>query len=232
LHAYLKAGCKKTKSFVVTRIIDTIRASSQAEGGGFIRKDRLNKRWYEVKEKIAREKVGQAFRDASVEFLKNKEEDGRSLQDPRSIPALAPESPRKGSLVPRDTPANGYLLLETEAKLIPEPLSYLSQPDWSMQSPRKRTHESFDMEPSVTPTSLELLVDEHDLSAGLSSDLIDKHNRPKIMKKRNSSMMDNFVKATNNLKQDWMPAWAPMDFEPTPFFESTPIKNIYVSRQA
>lgn len=232
LHAYIEASCKKSKSLVVTRIVDTIRASSQAEGGGFIRKDRLNKRWYEVKEKIAREKVGQALRDASVEFLNNKE-GGESVEDSRSIPALAPESPRKDSLAPRDTPSSSNLL-EPEAKkrkvkalsqFIPEPISQSNQPVWSMQSPGKRIYESFEMDPIVSPRSVKQVVREQELSDGPSSDLIDKQNRPQIMTNRSTSMMDNFVKAANNLDEDWMPAWAPLDFEPTP------LKQVYVSWQ-
>ena len=239
LHKFIEASCKKSKSYVVTIIVNTIRASSQAEGGGFIRKDRLNKRWYEVKDKIAREKVGQALRDASVDFLKNKEEDGSSVEASSSIPALAPESPRKGSLAPRDTPAKNDNLLETEANKCtpPEPVFQSNLPGWSTQSPRKRTYESVEVEAIVTPTSMKQVVYEEDSSVGPSSDLIDNQNRPQIMKKSprssSSSMMDKIVMSANNLKQDWMPVWAPSDFEPTPLFEpSTALKNVCVSRQA
>jgi hypothetical protein len=238
LHAYIEASWKKSKSLVVTRILDTIRASSQAEGGGFIRKDRLNKRWYEVKEKIAREKVGQALRDASLEFLKNKEEDGEHIADSRSIPGLAPESPRKDSPAARDTPSGSNLLepedkkrkVEALSQFIPEPLALSdTTPVWSMQSQGKIFNESFEMDPIVSPRSVRQVVCEQEaLSDGPSSDLIyNKQNRSRIMTKRGtSSMMDNFFKAATNLNEDWMPAWAPLDFEPTP------LRNVCVSRQA
>lgn len=237
MHTYINASCKKSKSLVVTKILDTIRASSRGVGGGFIRKDRLNKRWYEVKEKIAREKIGQALRDASVQFLKNKGEGGGCcVEDSMSIPALVSESPRNDSVDPRDTPTRINLLLEPETKkrsarqqFIPEPPSQsTNQPGWYMQSPGRRINESYEMLPIVAQTKMEQVVCRQDLSAGPPSDfLIDKQNRSRTMTTKGSaSMMVNFWKAATNLKEDWNPAWAPLDFEPTPLLESTPLKQV------
>ena len=40
---------------VVTVIVDAVRESSTQEYGGFVRKDLVSGRWYEVGDKIARE---------------------------------------------------------------------------------------------------------------------------------------------------------------------------------
>jgi hypothetical protein len=49
---------------VVTSIVDSINENSTQERGGFIRKDGPTGRWFEVEDKIAREKIGHALRDA------------------------------------------------------------------------------------------------------------------------------------------------------------------------
>ena len=52
---YLNAANKVAKSIVVTTIVDTVRKASPE--GSFVRK--INGRWHEVSEAIARERVGQ-----------------------------------------------------------------------------------------------------------------------------------------------------------------------------
>eukprot|EP00538_Stauroneis_constricta_P004463 CAMPEP_0119546310 /NCGR_PEP_ID=MMETSP1352-20130426/787_1 /TAXON_ID=265584 /ORGANISM="Stauroneis constricta, Strain CCMP1120" /LENGTH=778 /DNA_ID=CAMNT_0007591003 /DNA_START=98 /DNA_END=2434 /DNA_ORIENTATION=- len=65
LQQYKLAKCKKQKSIVVTAIIETVRDQAKQIGGcGFVRKDLLRRQWFEVTEKIAREKIGQSLRDA------------------------------------------------------------------------------------------------------------------------------------------------------------------------
>jgi hypothetical protein len=59
LERYSKATTKLDKSLIVSSIVDTVRQLSP--GGGFIKKQ--GGCWYEVGDHIAREKVGQSFRD-------------------------------------------------------------------------------------------------------------------------------------------------------------------------
>jgi hypothetical protein len=44
--------------------VSSIRESSEQEGGGFVRFDASHCLWYEVGDKVARDKVGQALRDS------------------------------------------------------------------------------------------------------------------------------------------------------------------------
>jgi hypothetical protein len=60
----MKAKSKHEKSMVVTVIVDAVTESTTQAHGGFVRKDLAAGRWYEVGDKIAREKVGHALRDA------------------------------------------------------------------------------------------------------------------------------------------------------------------------
>lgn len=53
---------KKSRSELINGVVDQIRESSP--DGGFIRFDADTKRWFRVKERVAREKVSQTFRDA------------------------------------------------------------------------------------------------------------------------------------------------------------------------
>jgi hypothetical protein len=64
LSTYENAECKHKKSMVVTSIVDAIKENSTQERGGYVRKDVTTGRWFEVEDKIAREKVGHALRDA------------------------------------------------------------------------------------------------------------------------------------------------------------------------
>jgi hypothetical protein len=60
LKVYSNAKSKLEKTRIVSHIIESIRARSPS--GGFIRQDE-NGQWYEVGDHMAREKVGQSFRD-------------------------------------------------------------------------------------------------------------------------------------------------------------------------
>eukprot|EP00980_Cylindrotheca_fusiformis_P024221 scaffold11661_cov54-Cylindrotheca_fusiformis.AAC.1 len=62
LRSYTKASTRSGKSAVITDIVTSIRDSSDT-GGGFVRFDSSNYQWYEVGDKVARDKVGQALRD-------------------------------------------------------------------------------------------------------------------------------------------------------------------------
>jgi len=60
LEGYLQATSKYTKSMIVTSIVRKVRKDSPS--GGFVKKE--DEKWYEVGDHIAREKVGQSFRDS------------------------------------------------------------------------------------------------------------------------------------------------------------------------
>jgi hypothetical protein len=62
LPAYADASCKVEKSIVVSNIVDAVRTSSP--NGGFVKQDEVSGHWREVGDRLAREKVGQALRDA------------------------------------------------------------------------------------------------------------------------------------------------------------------------
>ena len=62
LPTYVRAKSKHERSLIVTIIVDAIRDSNAGGiGTGFVRKDLANGRWYEVGDKIAREKVSEVF---------------------------------------------------------------------------------------------------------------------------------------------------------------------------
>lgn len=60
----MAANLRSEKSAVISDVVSTIRESA-ARGGGFVRFDAASRCWYEVGNKIARDKVGQSLRDAS-----------------------------------------------------------------------------------------------------------------------------------------------------------------------
>mmetsp|Transcript_65442 Transcript_65442/g.98694 ORF Transcript_65442/g.98694 Transcript_65442/m.98694 type:complete len:371 (-) Transcript_65442:84-1196(-) len=64
LDSYVKVKSRQQKSKIVTSIVQNIRKAASSSGGGFVRKDLLTRRWFKVDDKLAREKVGQALRDA------------------------------------------------------------------------------------------------------------------------------------------------------------------------
>eukprot|EP00980_Cylindrotheca_fusiformis_P015704 scaffold4529_cov121-Cylindrotheca_fusiformis.AAC.8 len=64
LDTYMEVMSRSQKTKIVSTIVRDIRARASQSGGGFVRKDLLTRRWLKVSDKLAREKVGQALRDA------------------------------------------------------------------------------------------------------------------------------------------------------------------------
>jgi len=64
LNTYMGVMGRRQKTRIVTTIVKNIRVAAQESGGGFVRKDLLTQRWFRISDKLAREKVGQALRDA------------------------------------------------------------------------------------------------------------------------------------------------------------------------
>jgi len=64
LSTYMEVMSRRQKTRIVSTIVKNIRVATEESGGGFVRKDLLTRRWYKVSDKLAREKVGQALRDA------------------------------------------------------------------------------------------------------------------------------------------------------------------------
>jgi hypothetical protein len=89
LRSYTKAATRSAKSAVISDIVSTIRESSAQEGGGFVRFDASHCLWYEVGDKAARDKVGQALRDSiranTKEVREKKREPCPSSQAPSTV---------------------------------------------------------------------------------------------------------------------------------------------------
>lgn len=62
LEEYSQAKTKIEKSRIVTKILQIVQR--QSPEGGFVKFDLPSERWYEVSDHLAREKVGQQFRDS------------------------------------------------------------------------------------------------------------------------------------------------------------------------
>mmetsp|Transcript_109101 Transcript_109101/g.163150 ORF Transcript_109101/g.163150 Transcript_109101/m.163150 type:complete len:407 (+) Transcript_109101:149-1369(+) len=64
LSMYMSATTRQEKSSIVSKIYDEVRERASKPSGGFVKKDLLTRMWFQVSEKEARDKVGQALRDA------------------------------------------------------------------------------------------------------------------------------------------------------------------------
>eukprot|EP00980_Cylindrotheca_fusiformis_P012509 scaffold3073_cov66-Cylindrotheca_fusiformis.AAC.24 len=64
LRSYSNSKCRSKKSAIINEIVTSIRENS-SHGGGFVRLDSYTQQWYEVGDKVARDKVGQTLRDYS-----------------------------------------------------------------------------------------------------------------------------------------------------------------------
>jgi hypothetical protein len=81
----MKAMARTERSAIISNIVATMRKSSRI--GGFVRLDIPTHRWYEVGDKIARDKVGHALRDAMIESTNGDMKDAGAIRKARSSPA-------------------------------------------------------------------------------------------------------------------------------------------------
>ena len=78
--AYRNAKSKYHKSMLVSNIVASVKENAESGIGGFVKKDPMTGRWYQVDDKIAREKVSHALRDA-IKVQKRKEARQRRMND-------------------------------------------------------------------------------------------------------------------------------------------------------
>lgn len=83
LESYTLCKSRMEKSKMVFTIVAEIRGM----GGHFLRKDTKSDRWYDIGDKLAREKVGHALRDTTVdgEYHKKKRRPSKKLQRPQEV---------------------------------------------------------------------------------------------------------------------------------------------------
>jgi hypothetical protein len=79
IEKYSSVKSKLEKSMIVSAIVDSIKEKA-GKDGGFVRQDKTTKQWCEVSDKLAREKVGQAFR---AEMRKKSKTDSPSTAFPK-----------------------------------------------------------------------------------------------------------------------------------------------------
>lgn len=101
LQSYQKAKSRSRRSAVITNIITSIRSSSEM-GGGFVRFQPSQSLWYEIGDKVARDKVGQALRDV-LRCLKRESSNGviaesagtptLNQQDQSDVPQMEEKEP-------------------------------------------------------------------------------------------------------------------------------------------
>ena len=80
VEAYRNAKSKYHKSMLVSNIVTSVQENAENGIGGFVKKDPVTGRWYQVDDKIAREKVSHALRDA-IKVQKRKEARHRRMND-------------------------------------------------------------------------------------------------------------------------------------------------------
>jgi hypothetical protein len=140
LETYMKASSRSEKSAVISSIVTSIRESS-ANGGGFVRWDPASQGWYEVGDKVARDKVGQCLRDAIQlnEAIKLKR-GGSVSEESNLVLGLSPKRKSSASISIRSTkscsPENLSIKIGNEENC----RSYLQslstdKKDWSMIIP-------------------------------------------------------------------------------------------------
>jgi hypothetical protein len=95
LRSYTKAATRSAKSAVISDIVSTIRESSAQEGGGFVRFDASHCLWYEVGDKAARDKVGQALRDSIRANTKE-------VREKKREPCLSSKAPVQCAFRPKE----------------------------------------------------------------------------------------------------------------------------------
>jgi len=64
LDEYSRMSLQKEKSHILRSIINQIRNNRHPRFGGFVKQDQKTKRWFDVGDNLAREKISKSFRDA------------------------------------------------------------------------------------------------------------------------------------------------------------------------
>jgi hypothetical protein len=95
LRSHTKAATRSAKSAVISDIVSSIRESSAQEGGGFVRFDASHCLWYEVGDKVARDKVGQALRDSTRANTKE-------VREKKSKPCPSSQAPVQCAFRPKE----------------------------------------------------------------------------------------------------------------------------------
>lgn len=88
LTEYSSCPSRLERSFIVSRVIKIVRNGDE---GGFVRK--MNGAWFEVGDRNAREKIGQAFRDGLSHMFKSSAKAKASIRRCRSIESSNEPSP-------------------------------------------------------------------------------------------------------------------------------------------
>lgn len=88
LDPYTKASSKTERMALVSAIVDQVRQNSTT-GRGFVRRDKVSGIWYEVDDRLAREKVGQALRS----LMRQRSAKQRRTKEVESRLALRSRSP-------------------------------------------------------------------------------------------------------------------------------------------
>ena len=114
LNTYMAAKSKHEKSTVVTVIVDAVKESSTQGRGGFVRKDLVSGRWFEVGDKIAREKVGHALRDAIK--LRQRKLEIKKSRSGRERPQRAEKRRRTGAAAKQNSTSKDAKLSSVYSK--------------------------------------------------------------------------------------------------------------------
>ncbi|CAJ1926465.1 unnamed protein product [Cylindrotheca closterium] len=120
LSSYMKAPSRIAKSVVITNLVNSIRDSATEQGGGgFVRFDNSCGLWYEVGEKIARDKVGQALREAAR--LQDEKQKSRTIDlSSSSHPSLVGPFPLSEPSIVKSTASGGEHEQASIGKWVPK----------------------------------------------------------------------------------------------------------------
>jgi len=135
--AYSAAQCKYEKSKIVSHIVDTVRRASPQ--GGFVKC--VNRKWYEVGDRAAKEKIGQTFRDllhtqyssstkakAKIRVQKRREQYQQDEQPNNNNNSVQGSS--NWSVISMGSDNNGKT--EEVLPVMPQPVAFISIPSTKM----------------------------------------------------------------------------------------------------
>ena len=123
LPTYTEAKTKPDKSAIVSTIIDRVRSLCGSNGAGFIRYDPSEKRWFEIGDDAAREKVGHTIREIlvsrdPVKHARNHQKRAlrrakRNAKRKQEAETVEQQEPKQVGSVTKAKPAKSEAALET-----------------------------------------------------------------------------------------------------------------------